>query len=163
MGESKKVKLSPPWLTYFHEVEALFKEDPEVRVKFVEDLEHPTIEIYVDNADKAEALEELLPDEKTLGNVTCDIFVIPANLRAETKEKLFRKAFANNPAVKDVIVVDDIYSFSAGYVVFSGDPVQFFDDNLSDINGMKTMLYQDVAKDIFGDVGGMFFFCTEKL
>ena len=156
-----EVKLSPPWITFFHELRALFENDKEVKIQF--DYDNYCIKIFVDNDEKADALRKLLPEEKWFGSVVVNIIVIPANMEKESKERLFRKAFAGNDAVKDIVVVDDVYSFDAGYVVFSGKPVQFFNDDLSSLNGIKTMLYQDIAKDVFGDVDGMFFFCTEKL
>ena len=162
MGESKKVKLSPPWITYCHEIEALFKKDPDVTVRYNDD-PGPEVKIFVNNEEKADALAKLLPASKSFGNIILAITVVTANLDVESNESLFRRAFKDNPIVKSIAVVDDVYSFSAGYVVFSGDVVQFFNDELSDINGMKTMLYQDIAKDVFSDVGGMFFFCTEQL
>lgn len=168
MEEKKEMKLSPPWITFLHEVQALFAKDPEVKVEYVDDSYDSSflIKIYVDNDEKYEALSELLPDKRAFGGVVCYIDVIPANAKANTKEQLFRKAFANNPIVKDIVVIDDVYSFSAGYVVFSGDVVQFYNDDLSDLHGIKTMLYQDIAKDVFNNVdngNSRFFYCTEKL
>lgn len=32
----EKVKLSPPWISFFREVEALFQEDPEVVIRYVD-------------------------------------------------------------------------------------------------------------------------------
>lgn len=167
----KEMKLSPPWITFFHEVEALFDKDPEIKVEYT-DNEHignplnPRIKIYVDNEKKYDALSQLIPDMRVFGNVVCYIDIVPANAITSTREQLFRDAFANNPIVEDIVVIDDVYSYNAGYVVFSGDVVQFFNDDLTDLHGMKTMLYQDIAKDVFGNVdndNNRFFFCTEQL
>ena len=54
-----KVGLSTPWVTYARKVNALFEEDPEVLVDYEND--GPTLILYVENAAKADALEQLLP------------------------------------------------------------------------------------------------------
>jgi len=45
------------------------------------------------------------------------------------------------------------------YVLFKNKVVQYFIDNIGDYNGMKSTLYEDIARDIFEDVDGVFF-CT---
>ena len=37
------------------------------------------------------------------------------------------------------------------YVVFEKEVVQYWNDNLGDINGLRSTLYQDLAKEIFAD------------
>lgn len=159
MGD-KKIKLAAPWFTYYNEMEALFKGDPDVKLEYDEDTY--TIKVFVSNQDKADALTELLPAKKDFGGVVLTINVIPDNTKSDNREILFRRAFKGNPIVKDIVAVDN-FGFEAVYVVFSGGIVQFYNDELCDVNGMKTMLLQDVAKDVFGDIGAMLFFCTEKL
>lgn len=72
-----KVGLSSPWVKFYHEVDAFFKSDPEVAVVYDEDKN--ILNLYVDNATKAEALAELLPVEKKFGSVILYITVIPSN------------------------------------------------------------------------------------
>jgi hypothetical protein len=43
--------------------------------------------------------------------------------------------------------------------VFEKKVVQFFNDQLDDINGNKSTLYQDIAKDVFEKHEGVYF-CT---
>ena len=57
--ENKEVKLAPPWITYYRQVEALFGADPDIKVAFDEDELH--IKLYVENEIKAAALDEILP------------------------------------------------------------------------------------------------------
>lgn len=151
-----KVGMSSPWIKFYHEVDALFKEDPEVRVLFDEG--NYTIKLYVGNLDKAEALTQLLPAEKTYGNITMKITVLPANKLGESKLGLFQKAFEGNPALSYVRSVNGL--FNCNYVVFAHKVVQFFNDDMSDVNGNCTTLYQEIAKDVFGDVPGISF-CTD--
>ena len=61
-------KLSPPWCSYYREVEAMFGEDSEVEV--VLDDKNYAIKISVnDNSKKCNAIRKLLPAEKQFGNV----------------------------------------------------------------------------------------------
>lgn len=89
--------LSPPWITFYHMVSKLFESDPEVKVEYDEDTY--TIDLYVDNQRKANALTKLLPASKEFGNITMLINVIPANEEEPSKIQLFQEAFEGNEAV----------------------------------------------------------------
>lgn len=153
---ANKMNLATPWTTFFRKIEALFKDDPEVNVVY--DAESRAVKLFVDNAEKADALMKLLPGEKVFGNVTMTIEVIPANEVAESKASLFQKAFEGNPAFSFVKNVEGIFSMS--YVVFKKKVVQFFNDDLGDLNGLCSTLYQDIAKDVFKEQNGIYF-CTD--
>ncbi len=151
-----KVGLSAPWVKFYRELDALFTDDPEVHVVFDED--QFLVKLYVENVDKAEALMQLLPAEKTFGNVTLKITVVPANNTDVTKLELFQKAFNGNPALSYVRAVQGM--FDINYVVFQNKVVQFFNDDMSDVHGLCSTLYQEIAKDVFGDSLGVYF-CTD--
>ena len=151
-----KVGLSAPWVKFYRELDALFTDDPEVHVVFDED--QFLVKLYVENVDKAEALMQLLPAEKTFGNVTLKITVVPANNSDVTKLELFQKAFSGNPALSYVRAVQGM--FDINYVVFQNKVVQFFNDDMSDVHGLCSTLYQEIAKDVFGDSLGVYF-CTD--
>lgn len=157
MENEKKMKLSSPWVTLYREIEALFAKDEEVKVVFDEnELE---IKLYVERASKAEALTKLLPVERTFGNVTVLITVVPANAEDDDPVTLFDEAFTGNPVLKEIVsVASPVGSFD--YVVFQREVVQFFNDELSDPNGNKSTLYEDIARDVFGLNAGTFF-CTD--
>lgn len=150
-------KLSAPWITFVHELEALFAEDLEVKVKY-DDVAH-IVKLYVADSDKAMALEKLIPAKKEFGNVTVAVEVVPPNADEMTKEDLFIKAFKGNPVVSFTASYDNPLGHLT-YVVFEKKIVQFFNDQLDDINGNKSMLYQDIAKDVFGGDHGVFY-CTD--
>lgn len=157
-----KLKLSAPWYITVREFEALFNYDEEVHVVY--DEETLTLKLYVDNADKAAALAELLPTVYEYGTKVLAVEVIPANeskcdMTIESKEFLYEMAFEGNP----------IFSFARSvrlgtntltYVVFLKMVVQFFIDDLSDAFGNRSTLYQEIAKDIFGEEEGVSF-CTD--
>ena len=151
----EKVNLSSPWAKLYREISALFDQDKHVRVVFDED--ENTIKLYVDNEAKAEAIGKLLPTQRTFGNVTVNINVIPAN--TDDPLVLLETAFEGNPALsftKNAPVQGGTFR----YAVFESRVVQFFNDDISDINGNCTTLYQEIAKDVLENAGDVFF-CTE--
>lgn len=153
-----KLKISSPWVTYYNELRELFKGDDGVRIVY--DEENSNINIYVAEQAKATALEHFLPTVKEFGNVSLVINVIPPNetkLFKTTATPTIRDVFNGNPHVDDIVEIEGM--FSATYVVFHKEVVQYFDDNLGDINGNISTLYQNIANDVFGEHAGIFF-CT---
>ena len=151
--------LSPPWETLQHMVYKLFEHDPEVHFEWDEDAR--TINLYVDNDRKADALTQLLPSSKEFGNVTAYINVIPANQKEPSKIELFQKAFEGNDAISSFYTgcgpTQDI-----NYIAFVPEVIQFFNDQYDDANGLRSTLYADIAREVFGDQG-LIFFCTDPL
>lgn len=159
-----QVKLSPPWISFYTKLEMLFREDEEVTVDF-EDGEDRKIKIFVDNVSKAEALEKLLPKQKTFGNITVNIIVIPSNT-ADSQENLFRRAFEGNKSVNRIESVVPPYSSNPfTYILFKKEVVQYWDDNMADFYGYQSTLYQDIAKEVFGKNEDLpldgIYFCTD--
>ena len=151
------MKLAAPWLTFYNEVKKLFEEDPEVKVTF--DEEKYELALYVENARKADALTQLLPTEKVFGNVKVQIKVVPAD-DAQTKLDLIQEAFYGNPVLSYVWHGTTPFGDEFDYAVFENKVVQFYNDNLRDINGNKTMLYEAIARGVFGEDTNLCF-CTE--
>lgn len=154
-------KMSPPWLTFYHELFELLDGDPDVNLEYLSgDGEDPKIKVFVNGTDKADALERILPKSRSFGNVTVNVEVIPSNDNEETIVDVFLKAFENNPAFSYAVRVDGVTSNAINYVVFRNKVVQFYNDNLGDVNGNCTTLYEDIARDVFDDLHGIFF-CTD--
>ena len=165
------LKLSAPWVIFYREVQAMFKEDKDVRVVYDED--NMALKLYVENGCKAAALEKLLPTEKKFGDIVLKVEVIPANEPAEERflkfrtiqsvdtdlADIFRDAFSRNPIYDYVDVVNGIFGFTACYVVFAKKVVQYFTDDIGDAFGNCSTLAQNIAKDIFVDLAGVFY-CT---
>ena len=154
------VNLSAPWVTYYREINALFAKDPEVGVVY--DEQEGEIRVYVSNAKKAEALARLLPPVKEYGNVKLNTFVIPAN-GAENEAipaefDVYKAAFDGNGAVAFTQTVTQ-YGGTFSYIVFVREVVQYFNDNLGDIHGNRSTLYEDIARNVL-DVADGVFFCT---
>ena len=156
-----RLKLSPPWDEYYRKINALFELDPDVRVLY--DDEDYIIKLFVDNSEKATAIQNLLPATVPMGNITLKIEVIPANgfgAEIEKIEDILRTAFAWNPIVSNIVVTSGMGSFNAIYVVFVKKVVQYFNDNLTDIHGFRSTLYEDIAREIFS-LGTGVYFCTD--
>ena len=154
-----KIKMSSPWEIYHKEVEELFRYDEEVHVVFDEENYH--LKIYVDNDDKATALSMVLPHEKDFGNVKVTITIYPANskrcLTSATNEDVFFNALFGNKAFSFVHTVQGVFTNNLTYVVFKNKVVQYFNDNLSDIHGYCSTLYENIARDVFIEQEGVFF------
>ena len=155
--ENRSVKLSPPWITFVHEVQALFGDDPEIKISY--DDNGYKLKLFVDNSDKATALAKLLPEKKEFGNVALSIEIIPANQNEDPIDQVFAKAFLGNPVLSTVASIDTPFG-NVNYAVFQKKVVQFFNDQMDDIHGNLSTLYQEIAKDVFEDHDGIFF-CTE--
>ena len=95
-------------------------------------------------------------------NIVVKILVLPANAENEDKLTLFQKAFEGNPAFSYGDSGNNSITSSFNYVVFAPEVVQFFYDNLGDINGNYSTLYQEIAKDVFGEDEGLHF-CTDRV
>lgn len=157
--EAKQLKLSPPWVTFAHELSALFTYDKEVQLVF--DQVNMKIKLYVNNAAKAEALDELLRHEAEFGSVKVTIDVVPCNAPGNKYVNQYKTAFDGNSALKNVVTVDSPFG-ALTYIVWGSRIAQFFDDDMSDYYGNKSMLLQDIAADVLAPVTGVFH-CTENV
>lgn len=155
------VSLSTPWVLFYHEVQAFFKEDPEIRVIY--DNEFYELKIYVDNPkNKAEAIRKLLPETLTFGNVELKIIVYPSNRSLRASAPMIEDieaALEGNKALYKIEKVYGVFSNPIYYVIFNKEVVQYHTDDLSDRNGIRSTLYQDIAKEIFKEREGVFY-CT---
>lgn len=156
--EMDKTTLAPPWITTMQEICVLFDGDPDIITDW--DEESTTLKIYVGNAIKAGALMRLLPEEYTFGNVVMTVLVIPSNEPAN-KMALYSRAFAGNPAFSMAETVNLPTGGSMDFVLFEPKVVQYYNDDISDYNGICTTLYQDIAKRVFQDPD--VHFCSVKV
>lgn len=156
---TEKLKLSSPWVTLHREVVALFGDDPDIEIEYLAgDGEDPTIKLYVNGQDKADAIERILPESYDFGGVVVNMVIVPAN-RLESKDALYRRAFEGNPAFSYAVTADGIFTNPITYVVFKNKVVQFWNDDLSDVNGNETTLYESIAADVLADDGVCY--CTD--
>ncbi len=157
------IKLAPPWITYVSEVEQMFKHDHQVHVVYDNDAK--SLKLYVDEEHKAEAISRLLPEKMNYGSVTLTITVIPANksdrpIEFTSAGNLFECAFCVNPVCSFIKVVHGIFSNNLTYVVFAKKVVQYFNDDLGDVYGQRSTLYESIARNIFTPQQGVYY-CTD--
>lgn len=148
-----KVNMVSPWENFYKEIQLMFEDDPDIDVVILDNVK--TVRIYVDVASKADALQELLPTEKTFGEVTVKITVIPPNKKI--KADVFARALEGNPIFEEAAEAKDF-----NYIFFRKEVVQYWNDNLGDGHGITSTLYQEIAKDVFGEIPGVFYCTTTK-
>lgn len=152
------LKLSPPWAEFYHKIEALFGKDPDIKVVYDED--ELEVKLFVEKPEKAEALTKILPTEKFFGGVCLKITVVPADTnKEETLSSIYKTAFEGNP-VLDSIVDVDMFATTLSYVIFKKEVVQYYNDNLADAHGVTSTLYENIARDVFGNTNGIYY-CTD--
>ena len=165
MKKEVKTKLSPPWIETLSKLKAMFGEDPDINIKYEGKY---SVKLYVNDCNKAAALCYLLKSEYNYGNINFSIVIIPSNgectLELEDSVKMYETAFKNNPVLSFIHKVEGPFGFHAIYVVFKNKVVQYFNDNLNDIYGNTSTLYEDIARDIFNEEARFnngVFYCTD--
>ena len=159
MDKKKDLELSPPWDEYYKKILALFRHDKSIDIIF--DDNSYTLSIIIDNnIAKAKAIRQLLPSKKEFGNITMKIDVY-SNPKEELKNQgeLLKDAFKDNPIVENIEVFDDVLRDNQIYVIFNNKVVQYFNDDICDIHGIRSTLYQDIAKEVFKEMKNVHY-CT---
>lgn len=166
-----RLRISSPWVTYVNKLKVLFGQDPNITIEY--DNVAPSVTLRVSSATKYDVLNLVLPNTKTFGNITLKINVVPANgvnthygadVTKLTNKQKVDILFDGNPAFAFSHEVTGALSNTLVYVAFKNKVVQFFNDNLSDVHGNISTLYQDIAEDLIGEeTSGLFnvCFCTD--
>lgn len=152
---SNKVDLSAPWEEYAKKVEALFEFDPEITVKF-KDL---TLNVYVESHDKYEALINLMPEKKKFGNVSIVINIYPSN-KVKNDAFYIANLFKGNENITQMREVT-VGTNPMFFVEFKKQVVQYYTDNLADLHGNRTTVMEQIAREVFDDINGVYF-CTDN-
>ena len=152
------MKISPPWITYLHQMETLFAGDEDISVEYEE--EENKIVLRVKGTDKANALSELIPQEKAFGNVTVKTVVIPANT-APNRADLIEMALKGNSNFVGMTRIKGVVAGDMNFAVFAKKVAQFWNDNMGDLHGNESCLYADLAREIFGGDGSVLY-CTDN-
>lgn len=145
-----ELELRSPWMCYVNRVKALFDPDPKVDVIFSE--ETMELRVRVHSADKAAAIEKLLPNGLIFGNVKLIVTVVYANDELSEAET-YRRAFNGNPLFFNVVEeygpAKDI-----SYALFKPEVLQINDDDISQWMGRSTSTVADIAKTVLeeGDI-----------
>lgn len=150
-----KTTLAAPWDEYYQMINAMFKDDPDVTVVYLPD--EYKIKLYVEKQAKAEVLSLMLEPEMTFGNITVLIEVIPPNTIITSAAEVYREAFRDNPAVEEIVTLGGV--FQATYIIFKKEVVQYHNDDIGSPYGLRSTLYETIAKEIFVERPGVYF-CT---
>lgn len=156
------LKIEAPWQTYGKELKALFAMDKEIDVSEVYEAENADFDFVVDvsvlNHEKFVALDRALVKRVTFGNVTLHVNLFDMENESVDVD-IFKTIFDGNPIVQDIVTKRDVTGTDWHYICFKPEVVQFFDDDMSDVNGNRTELAEDIARDVFADHLGVYF-CT---
>lgn len=150
-----QTKLSPPWILYVEELKALFGHDSDIIIQY--DSAKYKVKLLVNDAAKAAALEYILNSVVDFGNIELSVTVVPANgekLDIDPvigMDEIFDTAFKNNPVYAYSKKITNPLSYNMTYIVFKNKVVQFFGDNLRDIHGNISTLYEDLAEHVFDE------------
>ena len=166
-----RINLAAPWDKYYNKMMAFFAEDSDVTILY--DSEAKNIKVLVQDPAEAEALMHLLNSEVDFGGVKLLITVVPANettgdikkffsglSNEENYTTLYQRSLMYNNLYAYTKTIENIMGFNAVFIVFKKQVVQYYNDNLGDLNGMKSTLAENIARDIFVPHNGVFF-CTD--
>ena len=159
---SPSTKLSPPWITYVRQLNALFCGDPDVTIQ--DDPDAFEVKILVNGVAKANALSPLLPDKKEFGNAVLKISVVQKQQKQPSLADLVRTAFSGNPALECVIELPmPLSQTPTAFALFKPEVVQFYNDDISDPYGNANTIYQDIAEEVFKSPHDGIFFSTAPI
>lgn len=141
------LQISSPWVNMANLINGFFADDPEVTVEYDEDA--VAVVLRVGNPFKADALTQVLPESYDFGNVKLKVKVVPENDDV-TYAQLLGMALNGNPVAVEVGNVD-ASGMSYPYVMFSPRVIQYWNDELCHPCGIRTVLLEQAAREIFPD------------
>lgn len=159
------VGLQSPWVTTYGKIKALLVRDPDLNISKITESEGVyTFNISSTNANKICALEKIIKNEFTYGNVVLKINFLVENTEEEgntiTANDL-RNAFTGNGVVSKIETVTNPVGIDQTFVLFERDVIQFYNDDISDFYGNFNGLAEDIARELFNDAGPEINYCTD--
>lgn len=161
----KPVRLEAPWNTFAKKLKALFAQDSDIEVSDAYEAEEGSgkyvVDVSVLNHEKFVALDRVLVKEKHFGNIDLTINLFDLENDAEHAGiEIFKAVFKGNAAVAEIISRPDQTGTDWHYVCFKPEVVQFFDDDMTDVNGNFTGLMENIALEAFAKNCRGVNFCT---
>lgn len=156
----KSVGLSPPWITYFNEIQFSIGADPKVTVGPLISVDDDyIILVTVTGNEKAKAIATLLNPAVNFGNINVNVVVsnregqiaspFPCPLDAFEIAHYFQVALGGNPFFEDVVVKPQLPGGpNVVYPVFKPEVIQFFNDDISNLCNTFVAVAADVFKDV---------------
>lgn len=155
----ENMKLCPPWVEYANKIKKLFEKDNDIKVDYNDSTK--VITLFVESEEKSDALNDLLPVTKDFGGTEIRIKIVPSNNSVKDNRYYIKKLFNGNEAVTNIQDVTGVMTNPLTYVEFEKKVVQFWNDNLGDLNGNKSMVMEDIAREVFEGINGVLF-CTSS-
>jgi len=155
-----KLRLSPPWHTFFSMIKHAIGRDRCVNVLEMEQQSDILfiIPIEVKNREKAHALATVLTSSVSFGNIEvcihvlhCDAVVRPNHLPQDRccLIRTFKRALGSNYYFRS-IEFKEVFDTTFVYPIFRREVLQFFNDDLSDyysnFNGAVANVFADILK-----------------
>ena len=167
----RNLKLSPPWETIHNKLIAFFDGDNTIIVdKNITD--DYTLGISCYSKDKYDALSRLLRKEYNFGNVTLKINLY---LLADKDSRSSNKNDKVYYAIEDletILTGNEIFNRveniklmggTISYCIFNKQVIQFYNDDLTDINGLESTLAEHIAMEIFKTEDTDVYYCTNNM
>lgn len=155
------VALQSPWVTLYNEITAIFRRDSELQISSLTEEEGGIyiFSISSSNSIKIDSISKILKNEFNFGNVKLVIeFLVEEGDIKQTVENAFR----GNDIFRGIEVGGNPLIGDTYYGLFKKEVLQFFNDNIADYFGNKSILAEDIAKEIFTeDTLKQVKFCTD--
>lgn len=169
----RKISLNAPWVDHYKKVYQLLSPDPELTVsKDLKEVTEGCYNFYIisANGEKLDALRKVLRTNITFNTVILrmtfihtDIGELEANDGPVIPtEEDWEKAFTGNPLFCRIVKAGKGL-FDMGYAVFAHEIIDYFSDDLSDINGYSHLLPATIVKEVcrFVEGGADLMPCTD--
>lgn len=158
-NETQAASLPDPVWIYFAKLLVMFGKDPDVELEFerVDDFTSKAF-IYVNDSNrpgKSDAFTKMLPSRVDFRLQRLYIEVISTNDSRADHEVLI-DMFYGNP------IIDSFVTDHSGrhYIVFKKDILQYYANDLSDVNSLQSALAEDLARELITDDITNVYFCT---
>ena len=165
-GDSLPASPSDPsgsFRSYVDKLKVLFGSDPDIDISLIDMTRpggflHAVLVLRCQSRPKYLALRKILPMSRALpdgdGNAFLAIEVeysgcVLACLPHPTASD-FNEAFSGNPIYRGLATPRP--GDTCSYLEFSREPAQYFDDDSCDPDGVRSVLYEDMAREVFSHV-----------
>lgn len=95
------------------------------------------------------------------GNIILKVRVVLVNIEAADIIDTFKTAFRGNPTVVAAEKINLPGVGSANHVVFRKEVVQLFNDDIGDVYGVESTLFENIANDVFVYPGEPVYYSTD--
>lgn len=141
------VKLNRPDVSLGNRIKAVFDDDPQISVEYVNATSGKCAKIIlsVTNSEKASALRKLLPEKYDISSP----LEVEVKDTSEMSGDVVRAAFEGNPHFKDYVEITNQLTLEIYHVcIFKEEVIKFINNNAVSLNGYEFRLMQDLAGEV---------------